>query len=121
MIIFEKSLKNLFNLIYDEFIEVNIKEMDSLIILLSYLSVNKNMNISEYAMKLFGYFSIYLREYEKYYFYWSKKAVKTGSYLALQWVIADYTNGSCLFRKKNKNKVLRLKRLSRNLKINFLK
>lgn len=119
--LYPRGIKSLFDVIYDEFIEVNIKEMESFIILLSYLSINKNVNISKYAMILFGYFSIYLKDYEKYYFYWSKKAVKSGSYLAIKWVIADYTNGSCSYRKTNKKKVLKLKRLSRNLKLDFSK
>lgn len=79
----------LFDWIYDEWIDLSLPAIEALRFLLSYLVNIRNLNISEYATIFFGYMAIYNSEFVKYYEFWKKKAIKTGSYLAIKWAIGD--------------------------------
>lgn len=89
IIFYTKGLYSLFNWIYDDWINLNLEEIDSFRCLLSYLQNDKSLNISEFALLFFGFLFVYNSEFKKYYEFWKKKAIKTGSYLAIQWAIND--------------------------------
>lgn len=89
ILFYAEKLNSLFSWIYDSFINLNLVEIDSFRCLLSYLQNDKSLDISEFALFFFGYLFIYNSEFKKYYEFWKKKAIKTGSCLAIQWAIND--------------------------------
>lgn len=83
IIFYKKGINLLFNWINNEWIHLNLEEIASLRCLLSYLQNNKLLNVSEFALLFFGYTSFYNSEFKKYYDFWKNKAIKTGSYIAI--------------------------------------
>lgn len=114
-----KGIYKFFNWIFYNWIELTIKDIENITKFLSYLYYKKYLNISEYAAMFFGYVSIYLGAYEKYYYYWSNLAIKSKSYLAIKWAIEDYKNGTCKSGKINIKKAKELTKILQNLKVNF--
>lgn len=119
-IFIHKKIFKFFKWLYYSWVSISIKDIDNIVKFLSYLYYEKHINISEYATIFFGYLSIYLHTYDKFYYYWSKLAIKSESYIVIKWVIEDYKNGACKYRKKNLKKAQKLIKISQNLKKDFV-
>ncbi|MGN1223108.1 MAG: hypothetical protein ACI4T1_03155 [Christensenellales bacterium] len=119
-VFFARGIYKFFDWIFYDWVEITIKDIENITKFLSYLYYEKHVNISEYAVMFFGYVSIFLQQFEKYYYYWSQLAIKSESYLAIKWAIEDYKTGFCSFRKKNLHKAQKLIKISQNLKKDFV-
>ncbi len=99
--------------------EVTLLEAEELIKLITYISREFEVNITEQAINLFGFICCHLETYKNIFEYWVKRGKKEGVRLAYSYLIGGIYSNHKDETRRGKRKLERLRDKERHLPNNF--